>query len=139
MSNAVTQERSGTQRRMMAGPTVWNQESLRAEDYMITVEPHQAAACLRIRDGLRSRGRRLDSVEPSEFQSQELAEIARGIRHRVRSGPGFCVLRGLPLQGWTDEEASMLYWAWAPTWAARSRRTERVTASTLSRTPASRS
>lgn len=40
----------------------------------------------------------------------ELAEIARGIRRRIRSGPGFCVLRGLPLQGWTDEEASMLYW-----------------------------
>ncbi len=110
MNNTATQERSGTQRRMMAGPTVWNQESLRAEDYMITVEPHQAAACLRVRDRLRSRGRRLDSVEPSDFQSPELAEIARGIRDRIRSGPGFSVLRGLPLQGWTDEEASMLYW-----------------------------
>ncbi len=110
MSNAVTQERSGTQRRMMAGPTVWNQASLRAEDYMIAVEPHQAAACLRIRDRLRRSGKRLDSIEPSDFRDQALAEIARGIRHRIRSGPGFCVLRGLPLQGWTDEEASMLYW-----------------------------
>ena len=77
---------------------------------MIVVEPHQAAACLRIRDELRRHGRRLDSIEPSDFREPALAEIADGIRRRIRSGPGFGVVRGLPLQGWTDEEASMLYW-----------------------------
>ncbi|HEX9177199.1 TauD/TfdA family dioxygenase [Mycobacterium sp.] len=110
MSNAATQEKSGTRRRPMAGPGVWNHASLRAEHYIITVEPQQAAACLRIRDELRRRGTRLESIEPSDFQDPALAEIGRGIRHRIRSGPGFCLLRGLPFQGWTDEEASMLYW-----------------------------
>jgi hypothetical protein len=51
MSNSATKERSGTQRPMMAGPTVWNQASLRAEDHRFTVEPHRASACLRIRSG----------------------------------------------------------------------------------------
>ncbi len=97
-------------RQPIAGPTVWNHASLRAGDYMLLVEPHQAAACLRIRDELRSRGKRLDSIEPSDFQQPELAEIAAGIGERIRCGPGFCVLRGLPFHGWTDEEASMLYW-----------------------------
>jgi alpha-ketoglutarate-dependent taurine dioxygenase len=110
MNNAATQEKSATPRRPMAGPTVWNQAGLRAEDYVIEVDAQQAAACLRIRDGLRRRGKRLDNIDPSDFRAPELAEIARGIRRRIRSGPGFCVLRGLPLQGWTDEEASMLYW-----------------------------
>ena len=100
----------GVRRRSIAGPTVWNRAGLRAWDYMIAVEPQQAAACLRIRDELRRRGRRLDTIEPSDFREPALAEIARGIRHCLRSGPGFCVLRGLPLQGWSDEEASMLYW-----------------------------
>ena len=110
MNIAATQEKSGAPRRPMAGPTAWNQAGLRAEDYVIEVDAQQAAACLRIRDGLRRRGKRLDSIEASDFRAPELAEIARGIRLRIRSGPGFCVLRGLPLQGWTDEEASMLYW-----------------------------
>ena len=66
---------------------------------MIAVEPHQAAACLRIRDGLRSRAKRLDGIEASDFQDPALAEIARDIHHRIHSGPGFCVLRGLPLAG----------------------------------------
>jgi len=110
MSNAATQEKSGTRRQLMAGPTVWDHASLRVQDYMITVEPQQVGAFLRIREELRRRDARLDSIEPSDFQEPALAEIGRAIRSRIRSGPGFCLLRGLPFQGWTDEEASMLYW-----------------------------
>ncbi|GAB3010532.1 TauD/TfdA family dioxygenase [Mycobacterium bourgelatii] len=94
----------------VAGPTVWDAASLDAWDYMIAVDPHQAEACLRIRDELRRRGRRLDTIEPSDFQEPALAEIARGIRYCLHLGPGFAVLRGLSFEGWTDEEASMLYW-----------------------------
>jgi len=106
----LTMQTKATRPRPIAGPTVWNNASLRARDYLVTVEPDQAAACLRIRDELRRRGRRLDTIEASDFQEPALAEIARGIRHCLRFGPGFSVLRGLPLQGWSDEEASMLYW-----------------------------
>ncbi len=109
MSIEATQVESGT-RRPMAGPTVWNHAGLRAGDYMLAVQPHQALACLRVRDELRRHGKRLDSIEPSDFQDSALAEIAAGIGQRIRSGPGFCVLRGLPFHDWTDEDASMLYW-----------------------------
>lgn len=101
---------SDTRRRSITGPTVWDRTNLRNQDYLITVGPHQAAACLRIRDSLRRRGRRLDTVEPADFREPALAEIARGVRDRLRSGAGFSVLRGLPIHGWSDEEASMLYW-----------------------------
>lgn len=106
----LTASAERTARRAITGPTVWDRTGLDAWDYLIAVNPRHAAACLRIRDGLRRRGLRLATVEPSDFQEPELAEIARGIRQCLRRGPGFCVLRGLPLQGWTDEEASMLYW-----------------------------
>jgi hypothetical protein len=110
MSQQATLEKPDTRRRAMAGPTVWNHDSLSTEDYMVAVDPRQAAALLRIRADLRRRGRRLDTIEASDFRVEALAEIARGIRRRIRSGPGFCVVRGLPIEGWTDEEASMLYW-----------------------------
>jgi hypothetical protein len=110
MSTETTQVEAGTRRRSIAGPTVWDRASLRAEDYVLSVEPPQAAACSRIRDELRSNGKRLDGVEPADFRAPGLAELGRGIRERILAGPGFCVLRGLPLHGWSDDEASMLYW-----------------------------
>lgn len=100
----------GTRRRPISGPSVWNRDSLHAWDYLIGVGPRQVAACLRIRDNLRRRGRRLETIVAADFREPELVEIARAMRHCLRLGPGFCVLRGLPLDGWTDEEASMLYW-----------------------------
>lgn len=106
----LTTQEPGTRRAPIAGPTVWNRASLRDQDYGVSVEPEQAEACLRIRDELLDRGRRLDRIEPSDFLAQGLADIAGAIRRRIFAGPGFCVLRGLPIQGWTDEEASMLYW-----------------------------
>jgi len=105
-----TQVLSDTRRQSVDGPTVWNRASLRAEDYVYTVTPEQAAACLRIRDELRRNGRRLDTIEPADYRSPELAELATGISQHIVFGPGFCVLKGLPIEGWTDEEASMLYW-----------------------------
>src|ERR1700712_1684483 len=110
MSIDVLNAEIDTRRRSITGPTVWDRASLRTADYVLAVEPAQAAACLRIRNELRRNGKRLDTVEPSDFHGPELAELGSGIRERILSGPGFCVLRGLPLAGWTDEEASMLYW-----------------------------
>jgi hypothetical protein len=107
-ANTTTQP--ATRRDAVAGPTVWNHASLDEWGYMVAVNPRQAAACLRIRDELRRRGRRLDTIEPTDFQEPELLELARGIRQCLRLGPGFCVLRGLPLEDWSDEDASMLYW-----------------------------
>jgi hypothetical protein len=110
MSIEATQVEAGFRRMPITGPTVWNRASLREDDYVVAVQPDQAAACMQIRDELRRNGKRIDTIEPADFQARGLAQIASGIRRCILSGPGFCVLRGLPLDGWTDEEASMLYW-----------------------------
>ena len=109
MLTLATQHETST-RRPMTGPKVWDRATLDTESYMVTVEPHQAEACLRIRDDLRRRGKRIDTVEATDFIDPALAEMAEAISQRVHSGSGLFVLRGLPFDGWTDEEASMLYW-----------------------------
>lgn len=103
--------REGTRiRRPMTGPKVWDRATFDDAPYMITVEPHQAQACLRIHAELRRRGKRIDTVEAADFNDPALAEVADAISKHLHSGAGFIVLRGLPFDGWTDEEASMLYW-----------------------------
>jgi alpha-ketoglutarate-dependent taurine dioxygenase len=94
----------------MTGPTVWDRATFDDVSYTITVEPHQARACLHIVSELRRRGKRIGTVEPDDFIHPALAELADAIGKQVHSVAGFVLLRGLPLQGWTDEEASMLYW-----------------------------
>ncbi len=109
MLTLATGQESRT-RRPMTGLTVWDRATIDAASYMFTVEPYQAEACLRVLADLRRRGMRMDTVEAADFVDPALAEMAAAIGHHVHSGAGFIVLRGLPLDGWTDEEASMLYW-----------------------------
>lgn len=97
-------------RRPMTGPQVWDRAAIDDASYLLMLEPHQADACLRIRADLRRRGKRIDTVEAADFIDLALAEVADAIGTQVHSGPGFIVVRGLPFDGWTDEEASMLYW-----------------------------
>lgn len=97
-------------RRPMTGPKVWDRATFDNASHMIAVEPYQAEACLRVRADLRRRGKRIDTVEAADFIDPALAELADAIGKHVHSGAGFIVVRGLPLDGWTDEEASMLYW-----------------------------
>lgn len=105
-----TQTQKVKHRRTVNGPTVWNRAGLRTDDYVLSVDPAQSAACVELRDDLRRKGRRLATVVREDFQVPALAQLGRGIRARIQSGPGFCVLRGLPVQGWSDDEVSMLYW-----------------------------
>ncbi|BBY95172.1 hypothetical protein MGALJ_48410 [Mycobacterium gallinarum] len=97
-------------RRPLIGSTVWDRATFDDECYTVTVEPHQAEACLHIVSELRRRGKRIDTVEPADFTHPGLSELAQVISKHVHSVAGFVLLRGLPSSGWTDEEASMLYW-----------------------------
>ncbi|BBX05159.1 hypothetical protein MMOR_60950 [Mycolicibacterium moriokaense] len=109
MQTLTTTKRIRT-RRPMTGPQVWDRATIDDMSYLVTLEPHQADAFLRIRADLRRGGKRIDTVEAADFTDPALAEVADAISTHVHSGPGFIVLRGLPFDGWTDEEASMLYW-----------------------------
>lgn len=106
----ITTTQGALFRTPVTGPTAWNRDGIRTENYVVAVTPAQAAGCVALRDELRRKGRQLDTVVSEDFRKPALAELGHAIRERIRYGPGFCLLRGLPLDGWTDDEASMLYW-----------------------------
>ena len=97
-------------RRPMTGSKVWDRGTFDDETFVVRVEPHQAEACAHVVSELRRRGKRIDTVEAADFSHPALAELAKVISKHVHSVAGFVLLRGLPSYGWTDEEASMLYW-----------------------------
>ena len=82
MRTLATREEETTTRRPMTGPKVWERATLDDASYMITVEPHQAEACLRIRADLRRRGKRIDFI----FHSPHFEPATAGIDHTNRDG-----------------------------------------------------
>ncbi|MFJ9770687.1 TauD/TfdA family dioxygenase [Kitasatospora sp. NPDC101157] len=73
-------------------PTAWNGPGLSESDWLVLLPP----ACSRALDG------------PPAHPAPELAELAAQVARRVRHGRGFVVLRGVPVDGRTDQECAAL-------------------------------
>ena len=71
---------------------------------MVTLELDQAMAAIR------NRGGKLASLTAGDFPLPSFAADAAQLRQELRSGRGFVVITGLPIDLFTDDEATMLYW-----------------------------
>jgi hypothetical protein len=56
------------------------------------------------------RGKDLATVVPGEFASLPLEDDIRNLRHQLETGRGFLVVKGLPVDRYSEEEACLLYW-----------------------------
>jgi alpha-ketoglutarate-dependent taurine dioxygenase len=72
------------------------------------------AAMRRVRDS----GREISSVTRNDFPAPSFALDAGNIRHELETGRGFVVLAGLPLDSYSDQEATLIYWGLG-TWLGR--------------------
>jgi hypothetical protein len=57
-----------------------------------------------------ARGRALESLTAQGFPLPTLAARARGWAKQLARGRGFVLLRGLPIESWGDDDASLVYW-----------------------------
>lgn len=94
----------------LTGPSVWNRDSIRDNDYLITLDAQAADGIVQARDELVARGKTLATVTSEDFRLPAFAQAAREIRRRIAHGVGFALLRGLPFAEWSEEQSSMLYW-----------------------------
>jgi hypothetical protein len=93
------------------GASAWNSTSLREEEWRFAASPDFAAAIARQGERLRTGAVKLESATPAEFDGEHaLASTMAMLEERVRSGPGFAVLSGLPTEGVDDETVSAIYW-----------------------------
>ena len=63
-------------------------------------------AVRRIRDS----GRELPGLELADFPVPSFASAAAALRRELESGRGFVLIRGLPMDRYSDEEAAIFYW-----------------------------
>ncbi len=95
----------------ITGPGAWQRSdfpSLAAQSYYLTPatldEFHGAIQVIR------NQGKDLSSLTAEDFPAVSFAEDAAGLRDELQRGSGFVVIKGLPIERYTDEEATFIYW-----------------------------
>jgi len=59
---------------------------------------------------INDQGKELASLMAEDFPLPSFAEDAARLRHELRRGRGFVMVKGLPIEKYTDREAAMIYW-----------------------------
>ncbi len=62
------------------------------------------------RDAVRARGLGLAELSREHFPLPSLSRLVAQWADELRSGRGFLVLRGLPVERWGDEDSALIYW-----------------------------
>jgi alpha-ketoglutarate-dependent taurine dioxygenase len=55
-------------------------------------------------------GREISTLTRTDFPAPSFAAEAKALRQEVVTGRGFVVITGLPIDSYTDEQATLLYW-----------------------------
>ncbi len=51
----------------------------------------------------------LPAITPERFPLDEVGKLMVGLRHRLRTGPGFVMLRGLPIDHYSPDDVARIY------------------------------
>jgi len=98
-------------REPLGGPAVWRGPDLGPWDYLYQLDPAEIDAICRVRDGLVARDVSLGAVDPESAPMPALAETIADWTDRLENGIGFVVVRGLDIEGWSEREAGLAYYA----------------------------
>ncbi len=98
-------------RRRLTGEKVWTATRWEGDDAWIVELSNEHVAELEA--ALRSvdaAGLAMGEVGAEQFRLPSLAPVIAGVLDDLEHGRGFVLLRGLPVERYTDEEAAMIYW-----------------------------
>ena len=99
------------QRQSVSGPTVWSGAEYTANREWIY---HFSAGAIADIDQaiarVRSKQRRLDDITAEDFDLPALADDLEQMSEILGSGRGFVLLKGLPIEKYSDEEFEIILW-----------------------------
>ena len=94
----------------LTGPDAWRGADLRAsDDWMERLDESDHAELEAACDAFMASGTPLAELTPALFPLERLAGRLEGIRHELLEGRGFVLLRGLPVERYSREQAATIY------------------------------
>lgn len=98
-------------REPLTGPRVWYGPQLDPTDYLYQLDATEITEISRVRDDLIAKDLGLGAVGPDTAPMPALAETFADWIDRLENGIGFVVVRGLDIDGWSEREAGLAYYA----------------------------
>ncbi len=92
-------------------PSAWKASDFGSpNDYAFDLGPRHYAAFDAALESIHSRGLTLDDVEKEHFSVPEIAEDIAGLFNEIQNGRGFVLIRGFPLDRYSEEDLGLIYW-----------------------------
>ena len=91
--------------------SAWTGSEMRQRtDWMHVLNADERADIDRALQLVQAHGIEMEHMTRADFPLPVLGDVLAELEHEVRSGRGFCLLRGIPLERYTDEEAALITW-----------------------------
>lgn len=95
----------------ISGPGAWRKADFSGPaDWSCRLKPEALAELDRAVEQIRRAGKRLSDLTAADFPLASFASDAAKLRNEVLHGHGFVVVKGLPVDRYTEDEAAMIYW-----------------------------
>lgn len=92
-------------------PAVWHGEELRTRsDWQYVLGPAEAEECLAAVRHARASGKPMRMLGRHDLPLPTLAPRIEQWRHEIRHGRGFVLIRGVPVDRWSETDAETFYW-----------------------------
>ena len=94
----------------ITGPGVWTGSDFSPSDYCYRLNRETIAEFDRALAEIRRAGKTVFSLTARDFPLPSFEDDADALREELRFGSGFVLIKGLPIDRYTEEEARMIYW-----------------------------
>jgi hypothetical protein len=95
----------------IASPAAWRGEELRRrDDWIYRLSPAETAEVERLARTAAASGSRREEIDRDDFDLGALAPAVAAWKRELARGRGFVLVRGLPLERLTRDEAVLVYW-----------------------------
>ena len=98
-------------RTLIDHPSAWKSSDFSSpDDYAFDLGSKHYAAFDAALDEIRKAGLTLDDVERRHFEVPGIADDIAAIFDEIQNGRGFVLIRGFPLDRYSEEEIGLIYW-----------------------------
>src|SRR5258708_6139057 len=95
----------------IGGPRVWSGSDFSGpSDYWYYLCPETLAELDRALQQIRRAGKTIFSLTVQDFPLPSFENDAEALREELQFGSGFVIVKGLPIERYSEEEACMIYW-----------------------------
>jgi hypothetical protein len=103
-------EHSDVCRQPIRSAAAWRGPELKPQDWSIELAAAEIAELDAALAQIKRRGIDIAHMQRTDFVLPNLSSRLADCAAEVRSGRGFVLLRGLPVQRWGDEDTARVYW-----------------------------